>query len=85
MSTTPKSNDDKTAATGRSEPDKANPVPFTDRKDAGPSKGSDGGDDASRDAGEIADEKRHSKAKDEAAPGAIPPDKLTTETDDGAA
>ena len=85
MSTSPKSNNDNTLSTGRSEPDRARPVHLQDRKDAGLDKGgTDAGDDP-RDAGDIANEKHGSGKSDEAAPGAIPPEKLTTETDDGSA
>lgn len=72
-------------ATDRSEPDKVKPSPFEDRRDAGPIRGNEQKGDDPRDAGEIAKQKHGSRNTNEALPGAIPPEKLTTETDDGAA
>ena len=75
----------KSAATGESEADAARPVRFKTRPEAGPAKSARSADDEPKDAGELADEKRSSKPVQKAAPGAIPPDELTTESDDGAA
>ena len=74
----------KTAATGESEADAARPVRFETRPEAGPAKSDRGADDEPKDAGELANGKRSSKPAQKAAPGAIPPDDLTTESDDGA-
>ncbi|QZO01093.1 hypothetical protein [Chenggangzhangella methanolivorans] len=60
MSTTFKSNNDNTLATGRSEPDKAKLVPFEDRKDAGPNNSEKSKSDEPRDAGDIAEKKQGS-------------------------
>jgi hypothetical protein len=75
----------KTAATGESEADAARPVRFETRPEAGPAKSDHDADNDSKDAGELAEEKHSSKPAEKAAPGAIPPDELTTESDDGAA
>lgn len=76
---------DKTAATGESEAEAARPVRFKTRPEAGPDKSGHGPENELEDAGELAEKKRPSKPAQKAAPGAMPPDELTTENDDGAA
>lgn len=76
----------RTAVTGESESEAeaARPVRFQTRPGAEPGMGVQGAADE-KDAGELADRKHRSKPARKAAPGAIPPDELTTENDDGAA
>lgn len=84
MANLPKMNDDKTLATGESEAEAARPVRFEPQERAGPDDGK--GDPANEppDAGDLADAKRETDNEDKAAPGAIAPENLTTESDDGA-
>lgn len=78
----PDPSNEKTLATGQSEAEAARPVRFTDKPEAG----SDAQEkDIENEPDDAVDDKRSSKSKRDAAPGAIPPDELTTETDDGAA
>lgn len=84
MAGSPKVNDDKTAATGESEPDAARPVRFEPKESARPGKGKEALDQPP-DAAELAGTKRKDGQtdRDVAPPGAVSPDKLTTESDDG--
>ncbi|MGA0530862.1 hypothetical protein [Hansschlegelia sp. KR7-227] len=83
----PKPEEDSTMVDGASEADAARPVKFEHRKGVGPGEGGSPAGDEAPDAGELAGSKRKdgepAPAASPASPGAIPPDEVTTETDDG--